>query len=291
MLHSIGAGSLDEVEPRVGRSVLIDHACELLGKSKRTVYYWIRDGRLRTIRTPGGSQRILLDSIRDLADGCRHQALPVAPSTSFRAIPHSLAPAGGVMSRRISLFKPLLLIVCALALAAGSVFAQEPAHRARLSRDLQEHLVVGSASVNVIVRGDRARLEELAARYGAEARGWLATGGVFRMNAAQLKALSEDPAVDRLSGDVAVHSNMAVTNAAIGADLLQQGIGARGPLTGRGVTIAVVDSGIAALPALRERIVATVDFTARGGKGTDELRARDPRGRHPGRRRPATSRW
>ena len=93
---------------------------------------------------------------------------------------------------------------------------------------------------------------------------------MFRVNAAQLKALSEDPAVEKLSGDVAVHSNMAVTNEAIGAALLQQGIGARGSLTGRGVGIAVVDSGIAALPAIRERIAATVDFTERGGDGVDE---------------------
>ena len=49
-----------------GGSVLIDRACGLLGVSKRTVYYWIRAGRLRTIRTRGGSQRILLASIQDL---------------------------------------------------------------------------------------------------------------------------------------------------------------------------------------------------------------------------------
>jgi excisionase family DNA binding protein len=55
-------------EPHVGRSVLIDQACLLLGVSKRTVYYWIRAGRLRTVRTLGGSQRILVASIQALAE-------------------------------------------------------------------------------------------------------------------------------------------------------------------------------------------------------------------------------
>ena len=39
-------------------------AGEILGISRRTLYYWIRDGRLRTVRTQMGSQRVLLDSLR-----------------------------------------------------------------------------------------------------------------------------------------------------------------------------------------------------------------------------------
>ena len=50
-------------EPRIGRSVSLDHAAELLGVSRRTVYNRIREGRLQTIRTLGGSQRVLLDSV------------------------------------------------------------------------------------------------------------------------------------------------------------------------------------------------------------------------------------
>ena len=50
-------------EPRIGRSVSIDHAAELLGVSRRTVYNRIRDGRLHTVRTLGGSQRVTLESV------------------------------------------------------------------------------------------------------------------------------------------------------------------------------------------------------------------------------------
>ena len=54
-------------EPRIGRSVSLDQACQILQVSRRTVYNWIREGRLATIRTLGGSQRVLIDSMRQAA--------------------------------------------------------------------------------------------------------------------------------------------------------------------------------------------------------------------------------
>ena len=50
-------------EPQLGRSVTIDHAAELLQVSRRTIYNRIRDGRLLTVRTIGGSLRVLLSSV------------------------------------------------------------------------------------------------------------------------------------------------------------------------------------------------------------------------------------
>ena len=50
-------------EPRIGRSISLDHAAQLLGVSRRTIYNRIREGRLQTIRTLGGSQRVLLHSV------------------------------------------------------------------------------------------------------------------------------------------------------------------------------------------------------------------------------------
>jgi len=48
------------------RTFLLDEAALLLGVSRRTIYYRIRDGRLQTVRTPGGSQRVLGESIATL---------------------------------------------------------------------------------------------------------------------------------------------------------------------------------------------------------------------------------
>ena len=58
----------DDFQPQVGRSVSIEQAAQLLNVSRRTVYYRIRDGRLRTIRTLGGSQRVLMDSVEEMRD-------------------------------------------------------------------------------------------------------------------------------------------------------------------------------------------------------------------------------
>jgi excisionase family DNA binding protein len=46
----------------MARSLLIGDAAEILGVCRRTVYYWIRDGRLRTVTTIGGSKRVTVDS-------------------------------------------------------------------------------------------------------------------------------------------------------------------------------------------------------------------------------------
>jgi excisionase family DNA binding protein len=50
-------------EQQLGRSVTIDQAAALLHVSRRTIYNRIRDGKLQTIRTLGGSQRVLLSSL------------------------------------------------------------------------------------------------------------------------------------------------------------------------------------------------------------------------------------
>ena len=68
------------VGPRIGRSVSLDHAAELLGVSRRTIYNRIRDGRLQTMRTVGGSQRVLLDSVQP-----RYLREIVSPRTSLES--------------------------------------------------------------------------------------------------------------------------------------------------------------------------------------------------------------
>jgi excisionase family DNA binding protein len=60
-------GSDTGFEPRIGRSVSLDHAAQLLGVSRRTIYNRIREGRLQTIRTLGGSQRVLVESMQGSA--------------------------------------------------------------------------------------------------------------------------------------------------------------------------------------------------------------------------------
>ena len=73
--------------PRLGRSVSIDQAAQLLHVSRRTIYNRIRDGRLVTIRTIGGSQRVLLESLNEL--GASSPVLPTPLQASFAVRPVS----------------------------------------------------------------------------------------------------------------------------------------------------------------------------------------------------------
>lgn len=79
--HAAATRGRDRLEPRLGRSVSLEHAARLLQVSRRTIYYRISAGRLRTIRTIGGSQRVLLDSL--FGQGFRPQAFPTSPAASL----------------------------------------------------------------------------------------------------------------------------------------------------------------------------------------------------------------
>jgi excisionase family DNA binding protein len=84
--HSMSIDAIEHVvhpdpepEPRIGRSVSLDHAAEILGVSRRTIYNRIRDGRLTTIRTLGGSQRVLLDSVMEMRPRGETKPLTLVP--------------------------------------------------------------------------------------------------------------------------------------------------------------------------------------------------------------------
>lgn len=78
--HELPPGHDDES----GQSVLIDQATEMLGLSKRKIYYLIREGRLRTIRTRLGSQRVLVESMREFADRPAPRAPRAVPPPMFK---------------------------------------------------------------------------------------------------------------------------------------------------------------------------------------------------------------
>ena len=45
------------------RTLSVAQACAALRVSRRTLYYWIKRGRLQTVRTSMGSQRVLAASV------------------------------------------------------------------------------------------------------------------------------------------------------------------------------------------------------------------------------------
>jgi excisionase family DNA binding protein len=76
------------------RSLLIPDAAELLGVSRRTVYYRIRAGTLKTVRTRGGSQRVLMESIEAALRAGRRRRSATA-RVAVRDAPAPDGPATG----------------------------------------------------------------------------------------------------------------------------------------------------------------------------------------------------
>ena len=166
---------------------------------------------------------------------------------------------------------PVVLAVAASALVcAPDASAQR---RPRLSEDLVQRLARGDAeATQVIVTATQSRVDRIAARHRLRVRARLATGAVLEVPAGGLAMLAEDEEADVLSEDQVVRPHMAVTNAAIGADLVQAGlVPGAAALTGAGVTVAVLDTGVAGVPELKGRLLASVDFTDERGNGADRF--------------------
>ena len=90
-------------------------------------------------------------------------------------------------------------------------------------------------------------------------------GATAELTADQIRALAQDPAVARISFDAPVHAMADLGEGAAGTPVVyQEAVGAttanRRGLTGRGVTVAVLDSGIADRPELAGRIRSRVDM-------------------------------
>src|SRR5918999_5279062 len=144
-----------------------------------------------------------------------------------------------------------------------SLTAEAGPRRARLSRDLADRLSAGRhETTSVIIKGSADRLLAIVQRHGGRIKKQLRGGAVIELAGDQLDAVSQDPEVDHVSGDVPVRRLMNVTAESIGADQVWAGAfdGLRG-YTGRGIGVAVIDSGVAMHKSLRRRIVASVDFT------------------------------
>ena len=176
--------------------------------------------------------------------------------------------------RRIVL--PIVLLVLCLAGASPDRVVRAQT-RASLSGDLKALVNNRSARrTRVIVRGDAAALNTLARRHGVRVVRRLDHEAVIEANAAEIERIASDAAFSRLSGDVPVRSAMSVSNKSTAADQtragsagLLLGIGGIAGVTGKGIGIALLDSGIANHKALTGRVVASVDLVSDGSRKLD----------------------
>src|SRR5262245_37203189 len=183
-----------------------------------------------------------------------------------------MANVYAAIARTLNLTSIFCTVAVVFLVTADAAWAQGGRH-ARLSSDLAERIRVGDQrEASVIVTGTEAQVNALAARHGLRITKRLATGAVVDVPAGALATLADDPQADQLSGNHVVGAQMTVTNQSIGADVVHQGGWAQGigSLTGKGIGIAVIDSGVANVPELRGRVVASVDVTDDKGPGLDK---------------------
>src|SRR5512139_948359 len=164
---------------------------------------------------------------------------------SFVHRPVGAFPRRSDMNGRFSIVRRMVTAALGAAFLVGLALPASAQHRARLSKDLAAELESPTrAALQVIVEGDSARVKRLAARYGFRVTKILDGGAVVEGSANQFDAAAGDPDIARLSLDAEVRGQMAVTRETIGAGLAYGGFGGVPALTGNGVVVAVIDSGV-----------------------------------------------
>jgi serine protease AprX len=161
---------------------------------------------------------------------------------------------------------PLIAVVVALATVQAGLHGANQ-HRASLSDDLLVFRArYASSRARVIVAGSDADIDALAARHHVQVVRRLGDGAVILVSAAELDEIAADAAVDHMSGDVPVLTSMSVSNLSTAADQVRAGsggllgIGAIAGVTGQGIGVAIIDSGIGSHAALSKKVVASVSL-------------------------------
>jgi serine protease AprX len=173
----------------------------------------------------------------------------------------------------------VLVAVCAAAVTSATMprNAGSARHHASLSDDLRAFAGTHSTRVvRVIAHGTEQDLREAASRHGAHVVRVLHDDAVLEANASQIDSLSAEPSVQHLSGDLPVADFMTVSTQTTLADKVRAGqnggllgLGGIAGMTGQGVVVAVLDSGISAHKALSGKVIASVSMIA-GQPTTDE---------------------
>ncbi len=121
-------------------------------------------------------------------------------------------------------------------------------------------------TIDVIVSGNDAFVARIAGKHGASIKKGLTGGAVLSVSAASLAQMAADAEIGTISGDGDIRSQLANVTESTGAAAAWAGeIAKLGAVTGTGIGVAIVDSGIGNHTALAGRVVASVDFTRQRG--------------------------
>ena len=161
----------------------------------------------------------------------------------------------------------------------GPLISKLPIVGGLLSTDLLGLLESGNDQpVRAIIRGDVNAIQTAAARDGIRVLRVLSGYVVVEATPAQLQALQGLPGIDAISRDALVTPMMSVSLKAMATAEARAGsggllglglIGATPSISGKGIGVAVIDSGIATHKALSGKVVANVNFATGETSATD----------------------
>ena len=159
----------------------------------------------------------------------------------------------------------IALLLVALAVIGTNWWSATPQAQRRgptVSADLLLPRAPGQR-VRVIVQGDEPALTSLRGRLGSFLRRNVEGGVALELTQQQFEALSQDPSLSHISGDLPVMSDMGLTNKItkaaevwVGTSGGLLGLGGTAGYTGSGIGVAILDSGIASHTALGTRVIA-----------------------------------
>ncbi len=161
-----------------------------------------------------------------------------------------------------------LAFVCVL---GGAESAPAQGHQARVSRDLQAWLDGNpDGTARVVIDGGATTRNRLKAKHRLTAVKAQRYTSVYDLTANDIRRVRRDAAIDHLALDTPVGSAMATSIVATGAGQVWTGVDGLPGADGRGIVVAVVDSGVGRHPDLKKRVLASVDFALRSGGGEDK---------------------
>src|SRR5436190_12414747 len=164
---------------------------------------------------------------------------------------------------KLSLRTPLAIAALAALFAAAPADAQSRAPK--LDRVLQN--AHGGERQRVIVRfkpGSASRIEQRIASAGNRIFAKHASIGAMtaELRADQFAAFANDPDVESIGADADVAPFASAADTSISSSVLRNTLGESQYAKGTGIGVAIIDSGIAPLPAFNGRITAFYDVTS-----------------------------
>ena len=201
----------------------------------------------------------------------------VAPRRIFKIVVLCLALSGTVAAQSGGLLG-LLPILGQLPLV-GPLISKLPIVGGLLSTDLLNLVLSGDDQpVRAIVRGNVTTILAVAARDGLRVVRVLSGFVVLEATPTQLQALQGIAGIDAITRDALVRPLMAVSLKTMATDQARAGsggllnlglIGATPAISGKGIGVAVIDSGIASHSALSGKVLTSVNFATGETTTTD----------------------